>query len=337
MMFSTGRSRSGPASSTRKGRHCARIGRRSYLFLPSYWPESRRIAYSGRPFAPFGAHFQSVKPWPELLSKTACTMSRTSSSSCCWPRSARDGSPTAPSPRLRGRTTRRPWSPCARSQPATSPPKCSASLSRRLPLRCPIWSISQRSGPRSSASETDLLRNAPMDYASSLLGLLPGGRRTPGLKELLSSVESYLPPEQVERIREAAEFGASAHKGQKRLSGEPYIAHPVAAAAILADLHLDPDTIIAAILHDVIEDTPTPKDQLAARFGADVAELVDGVTKLDQIKFKSREEAQAESFRKMLLAMVRDLRVILVKLADRTHNMRTIEAMVLPRRRAIGA
>jgi GTP diphosphokinase / guanosine-3',5'-bis(diphosphate) 3'-diphosphatase len=174
-----------------------------------------------------------------------------------------------------------------------------------------------------------------MDYASSLLGLLPGGRRTPGLKELLSSVESYLPPEQVERVREAAEFGASAHHGQKRRSGEPFIAHPVAAAAILADLHLDADTIIAAILHDVIEDTPTPKDQLAARFGADVAELVDGVTKLDQIKFKSREEAQAESFRKMLLAMVRDLRVILVKLADRTHNMRTIEAMAPARRRAI--
>jgi len=174
-----------------------------------------------------------------------------------------------------------------------------------------------------------------MDYASSLLGLLPGGRRTPGLKELLASVGSYLAPEQVNRVRDAAEFGTSAHHGQKRLSGEPFIAHPVATAAILADLHLDADTIIAAILHDVIEDTPTPKDQLAARFGADVAELVDGVTKLDQIKFKSREEAQAESFRKMLLAMVRDLRVILVKLADRTHNMRTIEAMAPARRRAI--
>jgi GTP diphosphokinase / guanosine-3',5'-bis(diphosphate) 3'-diphosphatase len=174
-----------------------------------------------------------------------------------------------------------------------------------------------------------------MDYASSLLGLLPGGRRTPGLKELLASVGTYLPAEQVARIREAAEFGASAHKGQKRLSGEPYIAHPVAAAAILADLRLDGDTIVAAILHDVIEDTPTPKDQLAARFGATVAELVDAVTKLDQIKFKSREEAQAESFRKMVLAMVRDLRVILVKLADRMHNMRTIEAMSTPRRRAI--
>src|SRR6202161_2431310 len=174
-----------------------------------------------------------------------------------------------------------------------------------------------------------------MDYASSLLGLLPGGRRTPGLKELLGTVDGYLPPDQVGRIREAAEFGTSVHQGQKRLSGEPFIAHPVAAAAILADLRLDADTIVAAILHDVIEDTPTPKDQLAARFGADVAEIVDGVTKLDQIKFKSREEAQAESFRKMLLAMVRDLRVILVKLADRTHNMRTIEAMPMPRRAAI--
>jgi len=171
--------------------------------------------------------------------------------------------------------------------------------------------------------------------ASSLLGLLPGGRRTPGLKELLGAVGGYLPPDQVGRIRDAAEFGTSVHRGQKRLSGEPFIAHPVAAAAILADLRLDADTIVAAILHDVIEDTPTPKDQLAARFGAVVAEIVDGVTKLDQIKFKSREEAQAESFRKMLLAMVRDLRVILVKLADRTHNMRTIEAMAPARRRAI--
>jgi len=173
-----------------------------------------------------------------------------------------------------------------------------------------------------------------MDYASSLLGFLPGGRRTPGLKELLSEVERYLPPEQIDRIRAAAEFGASAHQGQKRLSGEPYIAHPVAAATLLAALRLDADTIIAAILHDVIEDTPTPKDQLTTRFGADVAEIVDGVTKLDQIRFKSREEAQAESFRKMLLAMVRDLRVILVKLADRIHNMRTIDAMAPARRRA---
>ena len=175
-----------------------------------------------------------------------------------------------------------------------------------------------------------------MDYASSLLGLLPGAKRgTPGVKELLTKVATYLPHEQVERIREAAEFGAAAHQGQKRVSGEPYITHPVAAAEILADLHLDADTIVGAILHDVIEDTPIAKADIAARFGHDVAEIVDGVTKLDQILFKNREEAQAENFRKMLLAMVRDLRVILVKLADRMHNLRTIDALAPAKRRAI--
>lgn len=174
-----------------------------------------------------------------------------------------------------------------------------------------------------------------MDYAETLLGFLPGSRRTPGLKELLGAAEKYLPTEQVERIKAAAEFGAEAHKGQKRKTGEPYIAHPVAAGVILAGLRVDADTIVAAILHDVIEDTPIAKEELARRFGDTVAEIVDGVTKLDQIQFKSREEAQAESFRKMLLAMVRDLRVILVKLADRLHNMRTIEGMSPVKRRAI--
>src|SRR5688572_33385820 len=174
-----------------------------------------------------------------------------------------------------------------------------------------------------------------MDLASPLLQLLPSARRLPGLRDLINSIETYLPAEQVERVRSAAEFGASAHEGQKRLSGEPYIAHPLAAAQILADLHMDPDTIIAAILHDVIEDTPISKEELSEKFGVPVAEIVDGVTKLDQIQFKSRAEAQAESFRKMVLAMVRDLRVILVKLADRTHNMRTLDAMAPARRRAI--
>src|SRR6187455_724139 len=174
-----------------------------------------------------------------------------------------------------------------------------------------------------------------MDLASPLLQLLPSSRRLPGLRELINSLETYLPAEQVQRVREAAEFGAEAHEGQKRLSGEPYISHPVAAAEILAELHLDADTIVGAILHDVIEDTPVAKEEIEKRFGKDVAEIVDGVTKLDQIKFKSREEAQAESFRKMLLAMVRDLRVIMVKLADRTHNMRTIGAMSPAKRRSI--
>jgi RelA/SpoT family (p)ppGpp synthetase len=169
----------------------------------------------------------------------------------------------------------------------------------------------------------------------SFFGFLPTGRRALGVPQLFNKLEEYLPPNQVERIREAYEFGASAHQGQKRVSGEPYISHPVAVATLLADLHMDGQTIMAAILHDVIEDTPTLKDEIAEKFGAEVAEIVDGVSKLDQVQFKSRAEAQAESFRKMLLAMVRDIRVIMVKLADRTHNMRTLGAMPPAKRRAI--
>jgi RelA/SpoT family (p)ppGpp synthetase len=174
-----------------------------------------------------------------------------------------------------------------------------------------------------------------MDYASSILGFLPGGRRSTGISQLLDKLEAYLPPPQVERVREAYDFGAEKHLGQKRLSGEPYITHPVAVADILADLRMDADTLVAAILHDVIEDTPTAKAEIASMFGQVVAELVDGVSKLDQIQFKNRQEAQAESFRKMLFAMVRDIRVIMVKLADRMHNMRTLGVMPPVKRRRI--
>jgi len=174
-----------------------------------------------------------------------------------------------------------------------------------------------------------------MDYASSLLGLLPGGRRAPGINQLLSKLENYLSPDEVERVRAAHDYAAVAHQGQKRRSGEPYITHPIAVADILADLRLDGATITAAMLHDVVEDTPSSHDEIETQFGHEVAEIVDGVTKLDQIQFKSRREAQAESFRKMLLAMVRDIRVIMVKLADRTHNMRTLGSMPPHKRRAI--
>jgi RelA/SpoT family (p)ppGpp synthetase len=136
-------------------------------------------------------------------------------------------------------------------------------------------------------------------------------------------------------VREAYDFGAERHQGQKRVSGEPYITHPVAVADILADLKLDADTLVAAILHDVIEDTPTAKAEIVSIFGQVVADLVDGVSKLDQIQFKNRQEAQAESFRKMLFAMVRDIRVIMVKLADRMHNMRTLGVMPPMKRRRI--
>jgi len=174
-----------------------------------------------------------------------------------------------------------------------------------------------------------------MDVTSSLRSLLPYGRRSIGISQLISKLEGYLPPAEVERVQEAYDFAFSAHQGQRRRSGEPYITHPVAVADLLADLRLDSQTLIAAILHDVMEDTPTLKDEITVRFGQEVAELVDGVSKLDQIHFKSREEAQAESFRKMLLAMVRDIRVIMVKLADRTHNMRTLGSMPPAKRRAI--
>lgn len=142
-------------------------------------------------------------------------------------------------------------------------------------------------------------------------------------------------PAAIDNIMEAYRFGASAHEGQKRVSGAPYISHPVAVATILADQRMDAQTIIAAILHDVIEDTATEKAQLEEQFGEEVADLVDGVSKLDQLQFHSRQQAQAESFRKMLLAMAEDIRVIMIKLADRTHNMRTLGSMPPVKRRRI--
>jgi guanosine-3',5'-bis(diphosphate) 3'-pyrophosphohydrolase len=155
------------------------------------------------------------------------------------------------------------------------------------------------------------------------------------ISDLCKMLESYLDMDQVQEVYRAYLFGAEAHEGQHRLSGEPYIYHPIAAARILAELRLDHKSIVAAILHDVIEDTPTVKEQIETEFGSDVAELVDGVSKLTQIKFESHAEAQAENFRKMILAMVRDIRVILVKLADRLHNMRTLGVMRPDKRRRI--
>jgi guanosine-3',5'-bis(diphosphate) 3'-pyrophosphohydrolase len=155
------------------------------------------------------------------------------------------------------------------------------------------------------------------------------------ISDLCHLLDTYLDPSQVREVYRAYLFGAEAHEGQHRLSGEPYIYHPIAAARILAELRLDHKSIVAAILHDVIEDTPTAKEQIASEFGQDVAELVDGVSKLTQIEFESSAEAQAENFRKMILAMVRDIRVILVKLADRLHNMRTLGVMRPEKRRRI--
>ena len=145
----------------------------------------------------------------------------------------------------------------------------------------------------------------------------------------------YLPEDQRALLRRAWAVGAAAHEGQTRKSGEPYITHPVAVAKVLADQKVDVETLVAAVLHDTIEDTPLTREQLASEFGETVAELVDGVTKLDKLSFSSRQEAAAESFRKMMLAMARDLRVILIKLSDRLHNMRTLGAQPGPARERI--
>lgn len=154
-------------------------------------------------------------------------------------------------------------------------------------------------------------------------------------KALDEELKCYLEQPYIEKCYQAYLVAEQAHHGQMRRSGEPYITHPVAAALILARMRLDYQTIMATLLHDVVEDTSISKDELLQLFGEDVTALVDGVTKLTKIKFESRAEAQAENFRKMVLAMVKDIRVIIVKLADRYHNMRTLGAMPAAKRRRI--
>jgi guanosine-3',5'-bis(diphosphate) 3'-pyrophosphohydrolase len=175
-----------------------------------------------------------------------------------------------------------------------------------------------------------------MDYGAATLDrMLSSVWRTDDFGRLMGTLERYLPSNDLPSITSAYEFSAKAHQGQQRRNGDPYISHPVAVAEILASLHLDSSSIKAALLHDVVEDTASTLPEIQERFGDDVALLVDGVSKIDHLKFDSAAEAQAESFRKMLLAMAKDLRVILVKLADRTHNMRTISSLPIEKQRRI--
>jgi guanosine-3',5'-bis(diphosphate) 3'-pyrophosphohydrolase len=148
----------------------------------------------------------------------------------------------------------------------------------------------------------------------------------------LTSKLDYLDAADIKRVREAYRFADEAHLGQFRSSGEPYITHPIAVAGLCAEWKLDAQAIMAALMHDAMEDCGIAKSELIERFGAPTADLVDGLTKLDKLRFSTREESQAESFRKMLLAMARDVRVILIKLADRLHNMRTMEAVAVAKR-----
>lgn len=153
--------------------------------------------------------------------------------------------------------------------------------------------------------------------------------------QLTTKLAEYLDPSELKKIKEAYRFSDEMHLGQMRKSGEPYISHPIAVAEICADWKLDAQAIMAALLHDVMEDQNVKKEELIERFGAPVASLVDGLSKLDKLEFQSQVEVQAENFRKMLLAMARDVRVILIKLADRLHNMRTLDAMVPEKQRRI--
>ena len=148
-------------------------------------------------------------------------------------------------------------------------------------------------------------------------------------------IKGYLPTEKIELVRRAFVIARDAHEGQTRSSGEPYITHPVAVACIIAEMKLDHEAVMAALLHDVIEDTPYTEEQLANEFGSSVADIVQGVSKLDKLKFRTRQEAQVENFRKMILAMTKDIRVVLIKLADRTHNMRTLGSLRPDKRRRI--
>lgn len=148
------------------------------------------------------------------------------------------------------------------------------------------------------------------------------------IDELLAMQKKMNKKSDLRKIRRAYDYAENMHKNQRRKSGEPYIIHPLNVAYILAELALDDDTICAALLHDVIEDTPSTYDEVKKIFGEDVAVMVEGVTKLGKLKYTTKEEAQVETYRKMFLAMGKDIRVILVKIADRLHNMRTMNYMV---------
>src|SRR5678816_3535371 len=158
-----------------------------------------------------------------------------------------------------------------------------------------------------------------------MIGRTTTQRMVRRFEDVLERAVAYNPGVDQDLLRKAYVFSAREHRNQRRSSGEPYLVHPLEVAYILADLQLDTASIVAGMLHDVVEDTLTTIDVVRAHFGADVAHIVDGVTKISKLEFSSRAEAEAENLRKMILAMVDDVRVILVKLADRLHNMRTLE------------
>jgi GTP diphosphokinase / guanosine-3',5'-bis(diphosphate) 3'-diphosphatase len=191
-------------------------------------------------------------------------------------------------------------------------------------------------GDKSSIIATLLAQSSRHLFGPTSAPVLPLKHQVVSIDGLISKL-GYLKPDEVTLIKQAFHFADAAHLGQYRHSGEPYITHPVAVAELCATWRLDAPSIMAALMHDVIEDTGCTQADLVGKFGIKVAELVEGLTKLDKLEFQSHAEAQAESFRKMFMAMARDVRVILVKLADRTHNMRTLDAVPMEKRRRVAA
>ena len=155
------------------------------------------------------------------------------------------------------------------------------------------------------------------------------------IEQLVEKLKKVYSGEKLEIILLAIEFARAAHKGQMRESGEEYFTHPCYVAEILVDLDMDASTIAAALLHDVLEDTPVSREQILSQFGQEILDLVEGVTKLNKIEFKSKEEEQAENLRKMFFAMAKDIRVLIIKLADRLHNMRSLSSLPRPRQLAM--
>ena len=191
-----------------------------------------------------------------------------------------------------------------------------------------------KQGSKQSIIATLLAQSSRHLFGPTSAPTLPLKHQVVSIERLISKL-TYLKPDEIIQVKKAFQFSDAAHLGQYRHSGEPYITHPVAVAELCATWRLDAPSIMAALLHDVIEDTGCTKADLVEKFGSKVAELVEGLTKLDKLEFQSHAEAQAESFRKMFMAMARDVRVILVKLADRTHNMRTLDAVPMEKRRRV--
>src|SRR5580698_8441624 len=203
----------------------------------------------------------------------------------------------------------------------------------------PAQEIQEASESQANAAETSaancvtITSDAPISAsATNSVNDGPIGQR---FQHLLTTIQANRPTEDVTPIQKAWEFCVHYHEGQKRRSGEPYIIHPLEVAEVLAEMQLDATAIAAGLLHDAVEDTPVTSEEIAEAFGDQVAHIVDGVTKIDKIQFANREDRQAENVRKMLLAMVSDVRVVLIKLADRLHNMRTLEHLKPERQEAI--